>query len=126
MKLLATKEKGRTKKGEVMWSVQLDDGKWYDAYKQAADYEIRTKGDYTWAVPIGTPQGGGQSEQKQQATEERSLSIERQNALRHTAVLAAAFINARPSLDTQAVDMIVRHYFDLFYTLIREGGKKDG
>lgn len=123
MKLLATKEKGVTKRGEKMWSVQLDDNRWYDAYKQAADYELRTKGDYTYAAPIGSSGGsGGKATQEQK--EERSISIERQNALRHTAVLAAAFINARPSLDTQAVDVIVNHYFNLFYKLIKEGGEK--
>lgn len=107
-----------SKKGEPMWSVQLD-GKWYDAYKESDDYALRTKGNYTWAVPTDTPV----YTQKQGDTskEDRNLSIERQNACRHTANIVAAFISARPTIDTQAVDILLNHYFNLFMKRIRDG-----
>jgi hypothetical protein len=119
MKVLQRTEK-RSKKGELMWSVKLDDNRIYDAYKMADDYELRTKGAYSWAVPI-EGSGGGTSGNREDAQKDRNTSIERQNACRHTATLVAAFIQARPTLTSKEVDALVSHYFSIWHGLIKDG-----
>jgi hypothetical protein len=119
MKVLQRTEK-QSKKGELMWSVKLDDNRIYDAYKMADDYELRTKGAYSWAVPI-EGSGGGTSGNREDAQKDRNTSIERQNACRHTATLVAAFIQARPTLTSKEVDALVSHYFSIWHGLIKDG-----
>jgi hypothetical protein len=121
MKVLQRTDKV-SKKGEKMWSVQLDDNRWYDAYKFADEYKTMAKGAYQWAVPM---ESGGVAQQKDEVQKERSVSIERQNACRHTATIVASFIQARPALSTKEVDALVRHYYELWHDIItgKEGGE---